>query len=168
VEGYIILRLLSTIWLQDKLHILEEFSSALEWIAVNKLGVSDLVHTLDDFLIFFKIKGGDYKKIFQLFYTCVKTCVPLSVAKTELPSHIMDLVGIKLDIQKQETRLPIDKFEKCSTLLNKFLNMNRCTLIDITVSLRSINFPLKLFKNLNHILISSFVTSLINIYMFLG
>ena len=47
-----------------------------------------------------------------LIILCEDIGVPFSAAKTELPSQIMDFVGITLEIQKQETRLPIDKLEK--------------------------------------------------------
>ena len=81
------------------------------------------MHILDDFLIISKSKEEAITNLSALINLCEDIGVPLSAAKTELPSQIMDFVAIRLDIQKQETRLPIDKLEKCSTLLNKFLNM---------------------------------------------
>ena len=90
--------------------------------------MSALVHILDDFLIISKSKEEAITNLSAFINLCKDIGVPLSAAKTEFPSQIMDVVAIRLDIQKQETRLPIDKLEKCSTLLNKFLNMNRCTL----------------------------------------
>jgi len=82
--------------------IFEEFSSALEWIAVNKLGVSDLVHipVLDDFLVISKSKEEAITNFSAFINLCEDIGVPLSAAKTELPSQIMDFVGITLDIQK--------------------------------------------------------------------
>ena len=79
------------------------------YIAVNKLGVSALVHILDDFLIISKSKEEAITNLSAFINLCEDIGVPLSAAKTELPSQVMDFVGITLDIQKQETRLHIDK-----------------------------------------------------------
>lgn len=102
--------------------------------------MSALVHILDDFLIISKSKEEAITNLSALINLCEDIGVPLSAAKTELPSQIMDFVAIRLDIQKQETRLPIDKLEKCSTLLNKFLNMNRCTLKEMQSLIGVLNF----------------------------
>ena len=115
--GYVLLWLLFTIWLQDKLQNNRRFGSALEWIAVDKLGVSALLHILDDFLLISKSKEEAITNLSAFINLCEDIGVPLSAAKTELPSQIMDFVGITLDIQKQETRLPIDNLKNATLSL---------------------------------------------------
>ncbi|CAC5383796.1 unnamed protein product [Mytilus coruscus] len=87
-----------------------------------------MVHILDDFLIIEKSKEDAISKLKAFINLCEDLAVPLSAEKTELPSQIMDLVVITLDIIKQEARLPLDKIKKCRYLLEKFLHMKRCTL----------------------------------------
>ncbi|CAC5410027.1 unnamed protein product [Mytilus coruscus] len=120
--------------------IFEEFSTALEWIAHNKLGVSAIVHILDDFLIIEKSKSEALSKLKAFIHLCEDIGVPLAAEKTELPSQIMDFVGISLDTQKQEARLPTDKLLKCRTLIQKFLNMDVCTLRELQSLIGLLNF----------------------------
>ena len=120
--------------------IFEEFSTALEWIALNKLGISAMVHILDDFLILENSKERAISKLKAFIDLCERLGVPLANEKTELPAQIMDFVGITLDIPKQETRLPEDKLNKCRDLLNKFIHLDRCTLKEMQSLIGVLNF----------------------------
>lgn len=51
--------------------IFEEFSTAIEWIAQNKLGIAQLVHILYDFLFIENFKQSalsKFKKVFECLY----------------------------------------------------------------------------------------------------
>lgn len=111
--------------------IFEAFSTALELVAKHKLGVTAMVHILDDFLIIEKSQVDAIAKLRAFVGLCEELNVPLSNAKTELPSQVMDFVGITLDTQTQEARLPPAKLYKCRTLLRKYLAMKTCTLKDL-------------------------------------
>ena len=117
--------------------IFEEFSSALEWIAIHKLGITAMVHILDDFLIIEYSKENAIAKLKTFVDFCADIGVPPSNEKTELPAQIMDLT---LDVTKQESRLPVDKLVKCRTLLENFLGLNRCTLHDMQSLIGVLNF----------------------------
>ncbi|VDI66828.1 Hypothetical predicted protein [Mytilus galloprovincialis] len=120
--------------------IFEEFSTALEWIALTKLGITSMVHILDDFLIIEKSKEDAICKLKAFVNLCEDLGVPLSAEKTELPSQVMDFVGITLDVIKQEARLPPDKITKCRHLLEKFSHMKRCTLKELQSLIGVLNF----------------------------
>lgn len=120
--------------------IFEEFSTALEWIAINKLGIPGMVHILDDFLILESSKTMAVSKFKTFISLCEDIGVPLANDKTQLPSQVMDFVGITLDIPKQEARLPEDKLVKCKDLLEKFLKMKRCTLKEMQSLIGVLNF----------------------------
>ncbi|VDI10949.1 Hypothetical predicted protein [Mytilus galloprovincialis] len=120
--------------------IFEEFSTALEWIALTKLGITSMVHILDDFLIIEKSKEDAISKLKAFVNLCEDLGVPLSAEKTELPSQVMDFVGITLDVIKQEARLPPDKITKCRHLLEKFSHMKRCTLKELQSLIGVLNF----------------------------
>lgn len=120
--------------------IFEEFSTALEWIAINKLGISGMVHILDDFLILEGSRDMAISKFKAFISLCEDLGVPLANEKTELPAQVMDFVGITLDIPKHEARLPEDKLVKCKDLLNKFLELKRCTLKEMQSLIGILNF----------------------------
>ena len=120
--------------------IFKEFSSALEWIAINKLGISAMVHILDDFLIIERTQEACLSS-FQNFLTlCEDIGVALSLDKTVLPTQVIEFVGITVDVKISQTRLPADKLEKCKNLLEKFLHLDRCTLKDMQSLIGLLNF----------------------------
>lgn len=120
--------------------IFEEFSSGLEWIAKHKLGVTAMVHILDDFLIIGKSKEDALSSLKSFVNLCEDVGVPLVAEKTELPSQTMDFVGITLDTLTQEARLPPDKLQKCRNFLNKFLKLKTCTLKELQSLIGLLNF----------------------------
>lgn len=120
--------------------IFEKFSSALEWIAINKLGIKAVVHILDDFLLIETSQSAALSKLKSFVNLCEKLGVPLSYEKTEMPSQVMEFVGITIDVQRQEIRLPGDKLRKCSELLDKFIQMDICTLKEMQSLVGVLNF----------------------------
>lgn len=62
--------------------IFEEFSTALEWIAINKLGIPGMVHILDDFLILESSKTMAVSKFKAFISLCEDIGVPLANDKT--------------------------------------------------------------------------------------
>lgn len=120
--------------------IFERFSSALQWIAINKLGMSAMVHILDDFLIIETSKESAIQKLKLFIQLCEEMGVPLSAEKTVLPTQIIEFVGITLDVLAAEARLPLEKIDKCNNLLKKFMSMTRCTLKNMQSLIGVLNF----------------------------
>lgn len=71
---------------------------------------------------------------------CEDIGAPLANDKTELPSQVMNFVGITLDIPKQEARIPEVKLVKYKDLLEKFLERKRCTLNEMQSLIGVLNF----------------------------
>lgn len=107
---------------------------------MTKLGITSMVHILDDFLIIEKSKEDAISKLKAFINLCEDLGVPLSAEQTQLPSQTMDFVGITLDVIKQEARLPLDKITKCRYLLEKFLHMKCCTLKELQSLIGVLNF----------------------------
>ena len=62
----------------------EPFSKALEWIAKHKLGIQEIIHILDDFLIFGPPNAEDCNKSLSRFLDmCSEVGVPIKSEKTE-------------------------------------------------------------------------------------
>lgn len=104
--------------------IFEAFSTALEWIAIHRLGASGVLHILDNFLFI-----ADPKERYQLDLThflslCQFIGVPIAKEKTVGPDTTLQFAGITLDSVLQEARLPEDKLHKCHTQL-RFTHVRR-------------------------------------------
>ncbi|XP_045626177.1 uncharacterized protein [Procambarus clarkii] len=92
--------------------IFETFSSALQWILAEKLGVQDVVKVLDDFL-FVSSTYNECLRSLRVFTTlCERLGVPLAPHKTEGPCPCLTFLGLEIDARCMETRLPDDKRTK--------------------------------------------------------
>ena len=89
--------------------IFETFTTALQWIFMNKFGVRSVVHMVDDFLIF----GPDmdtaarYLSLFQSM--CQSIDVPLAPDKMFGPLTNLPFLGIELSTSDFATYLPLTK-----------------------------------------------------------
>ena len=86
--------------------IFETFSSALEWVAKQKLGVTGMVHVVDDFLILSESFDKCASDMDAFISLCGKLGVPLAHSKTQGPSTTLPFLGIILDTVNLEARLP--------------------------------------------------------------
>ena len=82
----------------------------LAWI-LQQQGVTPLLHYLDDFLF---IGPPSSNTCLQHLNTIKQGCrtlgVPLALKKVEGPATVLPLLGILLDTQQMEARLPHEKF----------------------------------------------------------
>jgi len=101
--------------------IFEAISSALEWIAVNKLNIRFPTHILDDFLFANHAYSSCERDLVAFSNMCQEVGVPLSEEKTYYPDTTMSFLGIELDTRLMEARLPIDKLQKCKETIQEFL-----------------------------------------------
>ena len=112
-------------------NLFEKFSTALHWIAEEKLGVSGCAHVLDDFFLvapsFLKAKL-DLDNFLEM---ARKLGVPIKDSKTVPPCTIISFVGIELDSVAMEKRLPQDKLDKVRSQLNSFLKRKKATLQEL-------------------------------------
>ena len=110
--------------------IFETFSTALEWVAMHKLGVTKAIHVIDDFLFL----GTSRAKCLADMQAFIKMCgdmgVPLATVKgkTVGPSTALQFLGINLDAVSMEARLPEDKLTQCRLLRRLFLSRHKVTL----------------------------------------
>ena len=92
--------------------IFEAFSTALEWLAVNRVDASGVLHILDVFLFI-----ADSEDKYQTDWANFKLCKYLGVSKTQEktigPETVLQFVGITLDSVTQEAKLPDYKLQKC-------------------------------------------------------
>ena len=112
--------------------LFEEVSTALEWIAVNKLGCRAVVHILDDFLFINTTKVGCSRDLAAFISMCTDVGIPIAEDKTFSANTSMSFVGISLCSLTMEASLPEDKLRQCQNMLRTFLSKNSCRLRELS------------------------------------
>lgn len=121
--------------------IFERFSSGLQWIAQHKLGLQHMLHILDDFLILGPPSSSQCLDDLNTFLSlCKYVGVPIKSSKTELPSTVMTFMGLVLDSDLMEARLPQDKLDKLRDLLQVHSTKRKITLKELQSLLGFLNF----------------------------
>ena len=108
--------------------IFEAFSSALEWVAKTKLGVAEMVHYIDDFLFLAESSTKCTADMNAFISLCEQMGVPLAPKKTQGPATVLSFLGIILDTEKLEARLPNPKLAKCKSMIADFLTRQKVSL----------------------------------------
>ena len=99
--------------------IFEAFSSAMEWVAKNKLGIPYMTHVLDNFLF---IASSHYETRHQLqrfLSFCSECSIPMALEKTEGHPTELPFLGITLNVSHFMAQLPRDKLENCRALITQ-------------------------------------------------
>lgn len=119
----------------------EQFSCALQWIVENKLRLPGCAHILDDFLFVGPPDYGRCLSNLHQFLDLAKALgIPIKQEKTVLPTTTLTFVGIEIDSQLFEKRLPAEKLEKIGNLLSEFQNRKKVTLKELQSIIGLLNF----------------------------
>ena len=118
----------------------ETFSTAIEWIAKNKLHITDILHLLDDFLIISPTEDLCRKQLHLFLILCSYLGIPMGPKKTVGPSQITSFDGIELDSISMEARLPQEKLDKCQVLISAFFRCRKVSLQEIQSLTGLLNF----------------------------
>lgn len=118
----------------------ETFSTAIEWIAQNKLHITDILHLLDDFLIISPTEDLCRKHLDLFLMLCSYLGIPMAPEKTVGPSQIISFAGTELDSISMEARLPQEKLDKCSALISAFVRRRKVSLQEIQSLTGLLNF----------------------------
>ena len=95
--------------------VFNQLSDAVEWILVNKCGISFVCHILDDFLIiepatpFPPHSQACQQSLSSMHLTFNNLGIPLAPHKTQGPCTTLEFMGIILDTVRMEAGLPPDK-----------------------------------------------------------
>ena len=126
--------------LKSSCAIFEKFSSSLEWLAMQHLHVSAVLHILDDFLFIAPSKVKCSEDLHKFLDMCNFLGVPIAQDKTVGPHTTLQFAGIELDSVRQEARLPLDKLTRCRTLLHHFHKKRSVTLRELQSLIGLLNF----------------------------
>ena len=100
----------------------QEFIEALVWIAQHKFGVGSMVCVLDDFLVTNESQDSCAASLRNFQSMCSMLNVPLRPDKTFEPCQSLSFfLGVMLDDNVQELRLPIEKVRRMQEAISHFL-----------------------------------------------
>ncbi|KAM4748730.1 uncharacterized protein WCC33_006111 [Rhinophrynus dorsalis] len=117
------------------------FSSALHWAVEKRAGVTGVAHYLDDFL-FVGEKGSEQagnllKCAEQLFE---EVGVPVAHDKTVLPTTKLSYLGIEIDSEEGQVRLPMEKVLKARAVVVGMVDKKKVSLREMQGLLGLLNF----------------------------
>ena len=121
--------------------IFDTLSQAISWIASHNYGIETIFHLLDDFLTVDKsdlCTGLHTKALLDLIFAILK--VPLSHHKCIGPSCCLEYLGIILDSERMEARLPLNKVQRIIKFIEELLAKPACTKLELLQLLGHFNF----------------------------
>ena len=117
-QGQVLLDKVLPFGLRSAPIIFTAVADALQW-TMEKQGVSPVFHYLDDFITLGPPRSPQCQRnIKGIRQVCRSTGTPLEEDKCEGPASVMTFLGMQLDSQKLEIRLPADKLERLQQLLS--------------------------------------------------
>ena len=120
--------------------IFEAFSSAIEWIAKNKLDIPYMTHVLDDFLIVAPSYKESDNQLKRFLSFCDECGIPMAPEKTEGPETSLAFLGITLDVPHFLAKLPDDKLRTCHGLIQRAVAQRNITQKGLQSILGHLNF----------------------------
>ena len=97
----------------------------LAWI-LKQQGVSEVLHYLDDFLTIGPSSSHTCQQNLDIIKEiCLQLGVPLAMEKVEGPTTSLCFLGINIDTEKMEARLPDDKLDRIRRLVHTWLRKRK-------------------------------------------
>ena len=122
-------------------YIFNQVADAFQWICRELFAVRDLIHLLDDYLTAGPPSSRICAQHLQIILSACKYLgIPVADEKTELPTTSLTFLGIQLDTDLLEARLPDDKLMELRELLTTFSGLTSCSKRDLLSLLGKLNF----------------------------
>ena len=132
--------------------LFNQLSEAIEWILYDKCRISYVPHFLDDFFIIGpqtpKIPNqGCKESLTSMCLTFKALNIPLAKGKTEGPSQVLEFLGIIIDSERMEARLPENKVTRLKEELAIWLTKRSSTLVQLQSLIGILNFACKVIPS---------------------
>ena len=120
--------------------LFKQISDALEWILKHNYGLCHVIHILDDFFLAEKTKFDCLGSFTTLLKVFMSLRVPTVASKTLGPSQVLEFMGVVLDSNRMEARLPEDKLARIRQLLDSFTDRRSARLLDLQSLIGTLQF----------------------------
>lgn len=120
--------------------IFDHLSQAICHIASDNYGVKYILHLLDDFLTIDPPEADGERTMAIMMMIFKKLNIPIAKHKTIGPVTCLEYLGIILDTEKLEARLPADKIQRICEFLSNLLSTKSCTKRELLQLLGHLNF----------------------------
>lgn len=107
--------------------LFNELATALHWILHTNYHIPSMLHYLDDFLFMAPTMLTCQHAKNSMLTLCSQLQIPLSWEKVEGPTTCLSFLGIDIDTEAWELRLPEDKLTSLLTELHSWLTRHKCT-----------------------------------------
>ena len=124
--------------------LFDELSSALEWIIQNKRNISKVIHILDDF--FFATpppRAQCMTALCHILHLFTDLNIPIAPGKTFPASTSLEFMGVLLDSNAMEARLPLDKLTHLQAALHQWKRRKSATLQELQSLIGSLQLACK-------------------------
>lgn len=120
--------------------LFDNLSSAVCWIAKNNYDIPNILHLLDDFLAIEPACANAVATMERFTTMFANLNIPLGAHKTVGPCTTLEYLGVFLDSHKSEVRLPVEKIQRISLILDSFKSRKSCTKKELLSLLGHMNF----------------------------
>ncbi len=115
-------------------------SEAIAWIVINKYKIPSFLFLLDDYIAIIKPEEDSDRVMALITHIFGKLSIPLNPSKTVGPTFCLEYLGLILDSDRMEIRLPLDKLERLREMLDSLLLKKKCTKQQLLCLLGHLNF----------------------------
>ena len=112
----------------------------LQWIASSKLHIRNISHVLDDFLLLTRDKAGGQAHLSAFLPMCADIGIPIAPDKTVQLTQVITFLGLEFDSVAMEVRLPVDKLNRCTGLIETCLKKDKIQLKPLQSIIGTLNF----------------------------
>ncbi len=120
--------------------LFNDLASIICWIAKKNYGISHFCNLLDDYLAIDSPDADADRTMALITLIFAKLNIPLSPHKTVGPTHVLEYLGIVLDSNKMEARLPKEKIDRIIGIIRQSLHQKKCTKRELLSLLGHLNF----------------------------
>ncbi|CAG2198720.1 unnamed protein product [Mytilus edulis] len=120
--------------------IFDTLSQAICYIATNNYKVNNILHLLDDFLTIDPPHAEGERSMALMMMIFKRLNVPIAMHKTVGPVTCLEYLGIILDSEKMEARLPQEKVDRICEFISSISVKSSCSKREVLQLLGHLNF----------------------------
>ena len=124
----------------------ELFAAALHWFFEHLLGITLVIHYVDDFLFVVPNSIIGAQQLAAALELCSKLGVPMADKKTEGPTTSLTFLGIELDTIAMTARLSVARLAELKALLQSWMGRTTCKLVEMQSLVGKLQFACQVVR----------------------